>query len=183
MKILLIGPPGSGKSTQARLLAEFLKLPVISTGQIFRDLASQTTEEGRKIKQILDQGKLIDDSTTSKIVEDRVKQPNCQAGFIMDGYPRNIEQVKMFDPDFDKVFYLMVSPQTVLKRLLKRGRQDDTEESISTRLNLYYQQTEPLLEYYKDKQSLRPHGLKEILIEVNGDQEIGAVKHEIRQML
>lgn len=166
MKILLIGAQGSGKSTQAKLLAEYLKVPFISTGDIFRGMTL--------VKQILDEGKLVDDQTTSKIVKDRLSQPDCQSGFVMDGYPRNLEQVKIFDPGFDKAFYLDVPEKVVIERLTKRGRGDDTPESIKMRLGLYYKQTEPLLKFYRN---LR------ILNEIDGLGTIEQVQQRIREEL
>lgn len=175
MKILLIGPQGSGKSTQAKLLAEYLKVPFISTGDIFREMAQKPADLlGRMVKKILDEGKLVDDETTSKIVKDRLSQPDCQSGFVIDGYPRTLEQVKIFDPEFDQVFYLDVPEEEVIKRLVKRGRADDTEELIRMRLNLYYQQTQPLLDYYRN---LR------VLLEIDGTGSIEEVQDKIRKQL
>lgn len=174
MKILLIGPQGSGKSTQAKLLAEYLNIPHISTGDIFRSLIRKNVGIGQVIKGILEQGKLVDDQTTSSIVRERLKEDDCKEGFVMDGYPRNLEQLKEFDPEFDTVFYLNVPEEVVLERLLKRGREDDIEESIRQRLNLYYQQTQPLLDYYKQKN---------ILIEISGIGEIQRIQDEIKKSI
>lgn len=174
MKILLIGPQGSGKSTQAQLLAQFLNIPKISTGDIFRKLTENDNEEGRKIKQILDQGKLVDDQTTSKIVEKKLKENDYKDGFVMDGYPRNLKQVDYFDPNFDIVFYLKVPNEEIIKRLMERGRADDTLESIKTRLDLYLAQTQPLLKFYKDKG---------ILKEIDGTKTIDQVQNEIKKFL
>lgn len=174
MKILLIGPQGSGKSTQAQLLSEYLNIPVISTGDIFRKLREEDSEEGRKIKQILDSGKLVDDQTTSEIVRKRLSESDCRDGFIIDGYPRTLEQINIFDPGFDKVIYLNVPQKEVLKRLLSRGRADDTEELINKRLELYYEQTLPLLDYYKQKG---------ILVEVDGMDTIEHVQKSLRDAL
>lgn len=174
MKILLIGPQGSGKSTQAKLLSQFLRIPLISTGDIFRNLSNQDTDQGRSLKHILDEGRLVDDETTSKKVWERLKKEDCQNGFIMDGYPRNIVQANAFDPNFDKVFYLKVPEEVVLERLLKRGREDDSEESIKTRLGLYYEQTEALLEYYKSKG---------ILLEIDGVGDVDAIQQSLRAKL
>lgn len=148
MKILLIGPQGSGKSTQAELLSEYLKIPVISTGDIFRDLSQDHSEQGRMIKKILEEGSLVDNQTTSKIVEDRVKQSDCKNGFIVDGYPRTLDQIKFFDPDFNKVFYLQLSDEDAIARLLKRGRDDDTQEAVAWRLKHYHILTDPIIDYY-----------------------------------
>lgn len=138
----MIGPQGSGKSTQARLLSEYLKVSVISTGEIFRSMEI--------VRNILEEGKLVDDQTTCEIVKNRLARPDCQDGFILDGYPRNIEQVKLFNPEVDLAIYLKVSKDEVLERLTKRARADDTPESIKTRLDLYYRQTKPLLSFYKN---------------------------------
>lgn len=148
MKILFVGPQGSGKSTQGKLLARFLGLPYVSTGDVFRGL-------GGEIKQILDQGKLIDDQTTSKIVEEKLKGEEYRNGFIFDGYPRTMEQIKLFDPGFDKVIYLFLSDAEAIKRLLARGREDDTEDAIAERLRNYHLQTDPVLDYYRQKGTLQ----------------------------
>lgn len=175
MRILLIGPQGSGKSTQGKLLAEYLQIPFISMGNIFRQIASEDSEEGRRIKSILDQGKLVDDQTTVGLIKKRLRESNCQNGFILDGYPRNLEQAKSIeDLDFDKVIYLKLPEEAVMERLLKRGRADDTEDSIKTRLNLYYQQTEQLLSFYQDKG---------ILLEVDGVGKIEDIQINIRKIL
>ncbi|MBI2019554.1 nucleoside monophosphate kinase [Candidatus Daviesbacteria bacterium] len=172
MKILLIGPQGSGKSTQAEFLAQFLNIPKISTGDIFRQIATEDSENGRKVREIQNSGKLVDDETTARIVEERLKQEDAAGGFIMDGYPRNIRQKDLFDPHFEKVFYLKVPDSEVTKRMLARGRADDTQESIKMRLNLYYQQTKPLLDYYKSQG---------ILTEINGMGSAGKIQDEIRK--
>lgn len=172
MKILLIGAQGSGKSTQAKLLAQYLKIPFISTGAIFRKLTQKETGFGQIIKGILEQGKLVDDQTTSSIARERLQEDDCERGFVMDGYPRNLEQLKQFDPSFDKVFYLNVPEEVILDRLLKRGRMDDTEQSIRHRLDLYYLQTQPLLDYFKEK---------DILVEIDGNRDITIIQNEIRK--
>lgn len=174
MKILLIGPQGSGKSTQAELLAKDLELPKITLGDIFRQLSSEDSQEGSRIRQILTEGKLVDDQTAARVVKTKLDQEDYKNGFVIDGYPRTVEQTQIFDPKFDKVIYLNVPEDVVLDRLLKRGRMDDTEELIRQRLNLYYQQTETLLDYYR-KQG--------ILIEIDGMGSIEEVKSRIREKL
>lgn len=169
-RILFIGSQGSGKSTQAKLLSEYLNLPVISTGDIFRKLAS----EDQRIKNLLDEGKLIDDQTTAKIVKQRLTEADCQNGFILDGYPRNIEQIQLFDPKFDLVFYLNVPKNVVLDRLIKRGREDDTKELIERRLNLYFRQTAVLLDYYRNLG---------ILHEIDAQKSIEEIQNEIQKYL
>lgn len=175
MKILLIGPQGSGKSTQGKLLADFLKVPYISTGDIFRQISAEDTDEGKRIKDILVSGQLVDDETTANLLKKRIEESDAQNGFILDGYPRNVEQVKRV-PDliFDKVIYFNVPEQVVLDRLLKRGRADDTESSIKTRLSLYYVQTQPLLDYYKNQ---------DLLVEVDGSGDIQIIQDEIKKFI
>lgn len=174
MKILLMGPQGSGKSTQAALLASDLNLPKISTGDIFRKLAHEDSFEGRRIKAILNSGQLIGDLETAKIVEHRLKKDDCRNGFILDGYPRNKEQRQMFDPKVDKAFDLKVSDEEIIKRLLLRGRDDDTMAAIKKRLELYQKQTSPLLNYYANQG---------ILIEIDATGRIEEVQHRIREKL
>ncbi len=175
MKILLIGPQGSGKSTQGKLLVGHLKIPYISTGDIFRTISTDNSEEGKRIKQILESGQLVDDETTASLVQKRIQSDDCQKGFILDGYPRNLEQVsKIPNLNFDKVIYFNVSEEEVIDRLLKRGRADDTRESIKTRLNLYYDQTQPLLDYYKNLG---------VLVEVDGRNDIQKVQDEIKKFI
>lgn len=166
MKVLLIGPQGSGKSTQASLLAEYLKIPKISTGDIFREMP--------EVKEILAAGKLVDDEATAGIVRKRLQESDAQNGFILDGYPRNITQKDLFDPGFSSVIYLKVPDLEVTKRMMARGRADDTLESIKTRLGLYYEQTQPLLDYYKDL------GL---LIEIDGTGSVEEIQDEIKKSI
>lgn len=174
MKVLLIGPQGSGKSTQGKLLAEYLNVPFISTGDIFRDLAKEDNSEGNRIKLILESGQLVDDKTAVELVKTRLASPDCQSGSILDGFPRTLNQAESLNIDFDKVIYLKIPQEEVLERLLKRGRVDDTKDSINQRLNLYYQQTEALLNYYKNKG---------ILIEVSAVGDIQTIQDEIKKSL
>lgn len=175
IKILLLGPQGSGKSTQGRLLADYLKIPFISTGDIFRKIASEESVEGNRIKKILDSGQLVDDETTAKLVRGRVGLEDCKGGFILDGYPRTLEQAKRVeDLNFDKAIYVNVPKNIILDRLLKRGREDDTEELIKKRLELYFENTQSLLEYFKNK------GL---LVEIDGIGDIEQIQNDIRKKL
>lgn len=167
MKILLIGPQGSGKSTQGKLLAQFLGLPYISTGDIFRQMRGE-------IKRILDQGKLVDDETTSKIVKEKLQEEKYQKGFIMDGYPRTLEQIRLHDPGFDKVIFLDLPDEEAIQRLLARGREDDTAQSIAERLKNYHTQTDPILDYYKQKA---------ILTEIDGEGSIEDIQQKIKDSI
>lgn len=175
MKILLIGPQGSGKSTQGKFLAGSLNIPFISTGDIFREIASTDSEEGKRIKQILDQGKLVDDETVVSLIKNKLGEDAYKNGFILDGYPRTLEQAeKVDDLGFEKAIYFKIPQEVVVERLLKRGREDDTEELIKKRLELYSEQTEPLLEYYKNKG---------ILVEINGVGDIDKIQNDIKEQI
>ncbi len=174
MKLLLIGPQGSGKSTQAKQLSHLINIPAVSTGEIFRKMTEQDSDEGRRIKDILAKGELVDDQTTAQIVETMLKDPEYQNGFVLDGYPRTLKQRELYDPQFDKVIYLKLSDQEIMDRLLKRGREDDTQELIKTRLDLYKEQTQPLLDYYKNLG---------ILIEIDGSNSVDEVWAEIKSVV
>ena len=174
MKILMVGSQGSGKSTQGKLLADYLHTPYISTGDIFRDIARQDTKEGKKIRQILNSGRLVDDQTTSLMMEKKIKQLEYQDGYILDGYPRNLEQIKLFSPMFDKVFYLKLSDEDATRRLMERVREDDTPELIAGRLRIYHRETDPILDYYLQK---------ELLISIDGQGTIEQIQQKIREAL
>ncbi len=174
MKILLIGQQGAGKSTQGRELASNLNIPFISTGDIFRSMSLKNTDEGKRIKQILDAGKLVDDETAVVLTKQRLTESDCGNGFILDGMPRTIIQAESLGVEFDRAIYLKMPREQVLERLLKRGRADDTEELINQRLDLYYLQTQPLVDYFKQKG---------ILIEVDATGDIQTVKDEIKKSI
>lgn len=168
MKILLIGPQGSGKSTQGKKLSESLGIPYISTGDIFRKIA----QTDPAVKQMIESGRLVDDETTIKLVRERLTESDCQNGFILDGYPRNVEQAQALNLNFDKVIYINVSERIVVERLLNRGRVDDTEQGIKKRLNLYKAQTQLLLDLYEN-----------ILVEIDGTGSIEKVQDEIKKSI
>lgn len=171
MKILFIGPQGAGKSTQGKMLADFLKVPYISTGDIFREIASSDSQTSENIKQILNSGNLADDRTTSELVKQRLDKKDCRDGFVMDGYPRTQKQIENYDPGFDTVIYLDLDNDTSVARLLGRGRADDTTELIEQRLKLYATLTEPILNYYKQK---------DVLYRVDGSESIEEIQTKLR---
>jgi adenylate kinase len=155
VRLVLLGPPGAGKGTQAIKLSEKLGIPQISTGDLFRKNISEGTPLGVEAKRYLDAGDLVPSELTNKLVEDRIEQPDAADGFILDGYPRSVEQAQALDEmlknhntKLDAVLEFAVSEAELFERLKSRGRADDTEEVIHNRMQVYRDETEPLLEYY-----------------------------------
>ena len=155
MKIVLLGPPGAGKGTQAEKIAEKLEIPQISTGELFRRNIGNGTPLGLEAKRYLDAGDLVPSELTNQLVDDRLNDPDTANGFILDGYPRSVDQAKalheMLDrrgTDIDAVLEFRVSQDQLLQRLKGRGRADDTDEVILNRMKVYRDETAPLLEYY-----------------------------------
>ena len=174
MNFVVLGPQGSGKSTQAKLLAEYLKLPHISTGDIFRRLENEDSDLGKRIKSKLSQGFLVADSDVNAVLTEEFAKSEYSNGVVLDGCPRNLTQAKEFPLKFDKVVYLEVSDEVGTERLLRRQREDDTPDVIKERLSTYHLETEPMLDFYRQR------GL---LVEVNGEQSIEAIFEEIKQTL
>jgi adenylate kinase len=166
MRIILLGPPGAGKGTQAALIAEQRGIPAISTGDIFRANIKNETQLGRQVKEILASGGYVPDEVTNAIVRDRLTQPDAAAGFLLDGYPRTLGQVEALDEmladqgaGLDSVLELVVDTDEVVQRLLARaqeqGRVDDTEEVIRARMQKYAEETAPLAQVYRGRGLLR----------------------------
>jgi adenylate kinase len=158
VRIVLLGPPGAGKGTQAQKLAEKLGIPHVSTGDLFRKNISEKTPLGEEAKRYLDAGDLVPSSLTNALVEDRIGDDDAKDGFILDGFPRSVEQAKALHDilearglQLDAVLEFQVSEDELLSRLKDRGRADDTEEVIHNRMKVYRDETEPLLEYYRDE--------------------------------
>ena len=158
-RLLVIGPPGAGKGTQAERLADAFGIPAVSTGDIFRHNVKTETELGVKVKAFIEAGKYVPDSLTNEIVADRLKEPDAGSGFLLDGYPRTTDQVheldRLLDADgtaLDAVVQIVADTDEVVARLLKRaaeqGRADDTAEVIRHRLDVYNEQTAPLIDLY-----------------------------------
>lgn len=158
MRVLLLGPPGAGKGTQAVKLAEKLGIPQISTGELFRRNIKEGTKLGVEAKRYLDAGDLVPSDLTNELVDDRLNNPDAANGFILDGYPRSVEQAKALHEmlerrgtDIDAVLEFRVSEEVLLERLKGRGRADDTDDVILNRMKVYRDETAPLLEYYRDQ--------------------------------
>jgi adenylate kinase len=181
MHLLIMGPPGAGKGTQAQRIAQRYSIPAISTGDIFRANVSAGTPLGKEAQRYMDAGEYVPDEVTNLMVRDRIDQPDAEAGFLLDGYPRTLAQVEELDGmikftghRLDAVVVLTVDPDEIVQRLLQRaeveGRADDTEEVIRRRQELYTEQTAPLIEVYRER------GL---LIEIDGMGEIDEVTARI----
>lgn len=170
MNIIFLGPQGSGKSTQAKMLADHLNLPYIEMGQIFRDKSQEEGDIAKQIKASLEAGELVPDEIAVKTLNEKLEAPDCQNGFILDGYPRNQYQMDGLKSKIDVVFYVKVSDTEAVNRLFLRGRHDDTEELLKRRLEIYHEKTEPLLKNFKNQG---------ILIDINGEQSIEDVAADI----
>ncbi|MFZ1175961.1 MAG: adenylate kinase [Mycobacterium sp.] len=158
MRVVLLGPPGAGKGTQAQKLSEKLGIPQISTGELFRSNIENGTKLGLEAKRYLDAGDLVPSDLTNQLVDDRLSDPDAANGFILDGYPRSLEQAKALHEmlerrgtDIDAVVEFRVSQEELLQRLKSRGRADDTDDVILNRMKVYRDETAPLLEYYRDE--------------------------------
>jgi len=211
--IVMLGPPGAGKGTQAKLLAEKMGLPHVSSGDIFRENLRQNTELGQLADRYISKGELVPDDVTIAMIKERLSRPDCDEGVILDGFPRTRPQAEALDQmleDLDKgqvdaVPYIKVPDDVLIERLTGRRtcreeghvfhlifnppeeegicdydgselyqREDDTVETVTRRVRVYHQQTQPLIDYYEQKG---------VLIEIDGNQSIGAVSEELFEAL
>ena len=180
-----MGPPGAGKGTQATFVAEHFGIPAISTGDIFRANVAEGTPLGVEAKRYMDAGEYVPDEITNKMVRNRIDEPDAEPGFLLDGYPRTLAQVEELDGmveftghRLDAVVVLTVDDEEIVQRLLQRaeveGRADDTEDVIRRRQEVYREQTEPLIEVYRERG---------ILLEVDGIGEVDQVTKRIFEAL
>lgn len=181
MRLIIFGPPGAGKGTQASRIAARYGIPAISTGDIFRANIKAETPLGLQVKEILASGGYVSDEITNAIVDDRLAQPDCEPGFLLDGYPRTADQVSALEEflagrgsALDAVLKLTVDDEEVVGRLIKRaaieGRADDTEDVIRERMAIYHAQTAPLAAMYAER------GL---LVQVDGLGDVDEVSERI----
>jgi adenylate kinase len=183
--IVLMGPPGAGKGTQAKMLEQSLRLPQVSTGDLFRHNLKNHTELGKLAQTYMDKGELVPDTVTVAMVKDRLSQTDASHGAIMDGFPRTHAQANAFDEllaelggQIAVVPNIVVDREELVRRLLKRsqieGRTDDSEDTIRNRMRVYEEQTKPLLDYYEQR------GL---VVDVNGEQTVEAVQHDLQRVI
>ena len=153
-KIIMIGGPGSGKSTYSELLKKELGIAHIYTGDMMRALSKKNTPDGKKVRELLAKGEFAPTPIVIDAVKERMKQPDAMKGYVFDGFPRNTEQAEAMEDkgiEYDHVINLVVSEEEVIKRLTSRGRADDKPEIIKNRIKVYHRETAPLLTYYKDE--------------------------------
>lgn len=212
MRLILLGPPGAGKGTQAVSISEKYKIPHISTGDIFRYNIKNQTDLGKKAKTYMDQGLLVPDEVVVEIVEDRLKEPDCKEGFLLDGFPRTVNQAKSLEvvldnmnTELDKVVNIEVDKDILIRRAVGRRicrncgatyhiefnppkkpgicdkcggelyqRDDDNEKTVAKRIEVYLDETQPLIDFYQERNKL---------VTVDGNKEISAVFEEIVQAL
>ena len=181
MRLLIMGPPGAGKGTQAKLIAQHYGIPAISTGDIFRAMKTADTPLAQQVRDIMNSGGYVSDEITNQIVAERLAEADCENGFLLDGYPRTPDQVDTLDAaladrgtPLDVVLSLRADEDAVVARLLKRaeteGRADDNEDTIRVRQQVYAEQTAPLLDVYS---------ARGLLVEVDGLGEIDEVSGRV----
>lgn len=158
MRLIIFGPPGAGKGTQAKNISKEYNIPHLSTGEIFRSAIKNKTPLGKEVKSILDSGDLVPDEKVVALVEEELKDAKYDDGYILDGFPRTVPQAKAFDDilkkknkKLDAFIVLEVPEEELVDRILSRGegRSDDTPEKIKNRLDVYWKETQPVLNYYK----------------------------------
>lgn len=181
MRLLIMGPPGAGKGTQAAIIGEHYGIPAISTGNIFRLAITNRTKLGERIKRIIADGGYVPDSLSVQVVVDRLKEEDAKGGWLLDGFPRTLGQVQALDEELDAhgftlkaVVSLTADEDAIVDRMLKRaeieGRPDDNEETIRNRMEVYHEQTDPLLDIYRER------GL---LVEVDGMGSVDEVSERL----
>ncbi|MBE9061498.1 adenylate kinase [cf. Phormidesmis sp. LEGE 11477] len=180
-RLIFLGPPGAGKGTQAQMLCQNYEVPHISTGDILRAAVKENTELGRKAEGFMKSGELVPDDLILGLIRERLNKEDTANGWLLDGFPRNVEQAEFLnalleeiDQSCDAVINLEVPDDVLVERLLGRGRVDDKEDVIRNRLEVYREQTEPLIALYEGKEQLKS---------VNGDQDLDQVTSELTKIV
>ncbi|HIK09567.1 MAG TPA: adenylate kinase [Oscillatoriaceae cyanobacterium M33_DOE_052] len=180
-RTIFLGPPGAGKGTQAKLLADFCQIPHIATGDLLRAAVANQTKLGKRAQEYMQRGDLVPDNLLLGMVAHRLEEPDAVNGWVLDGFPRNVTQAEFLEEllgqinqPSDWVIDLEVPDETVISRTLKRGRADDNEVTIRHRLEVYREQTAPLIEYY----SQRNH-----LVSINGNRPVEEVAAALKQAI
>lgn len=175
MKLILIGIQGAGKSTQGNLISKKYKLPYLSSGHIFRQMAKEKTPWGRYVKETINSGALMPDKKTVEIIEEYLSRDDYKNGYILDGFPRTASQADMFKNGVDMVFYLDVSDKEALWRLSGRVedgiREDNTLQALRKRIDLFHKHTRPVIDFYKKEKKL---------VRLDGEQEINDIFDQIQ---
>lgn len=180
MRIILFGPPGCGKGTQATFISEALAIPHLSTGDMLRSAVSSGSEIGLKAKNIMESGGLVSDQIVLSIVEQRIAKDDCEKGFILDGFPRTVNQAEKLDllltnnNKLDYVLRIIVDEEEIIKRLIARAREDDKPDVIKNRFKTYNSETQPLIPFYEERK---------ILFNIDGMQEIEKVSEDIKKVI
>lgn len=180
-RLIFLGPPGAGKGTQALLLAKDCEVPHISTGDILRSAVAVGSELGQKAEQYMSAGELVPDELILDLIQERLGQDDTQAGWLLDGFPRNVPQaeflqklLEQIEQPVDFVVNLDVEDDVIVARLLQRGREDDEESVILNRLQVYREQTEPLIDFYRSRQQL---------VSVDGNQTMDVVHADLKRLV
>jgi len=185
LNVLLLGPQGAGKGTQAKRISAEYGIPHIASGEILRAEMDAGTELGKRVKDVYDRGDLVSDDLMIELIRNRLEQPDTESGFVLDGFPRTTVQAEALDSMFNDIgrnfsvaFALQIPDEVAFERLRRRaeleGRADDTDEAIQRRLDNYHRETEPLIEYYHTRGNLVP---------IHGDRSENEVFAEIQRAL
>ncbi|EAZ91363.1 adenylate kinase [Crocosphaera chwakensis] len=179
--LIFLGPPGSGKGTQAQQLSEALNIPHISTGEMLREAIAKQTPLGQKAQTYVDKGELVPDELLLGLIENRLNQEDAQQGWILDGFPRNVPQAEFLDKLLHKLskfsqqaINLDVPDEVIIDRLLLRGRKDDNEQTIRRRLEVYREKTQPVLDYYRQHDRLSS---------IDGNRQLDKVTTTLKQVV
>lgn len=180
-RLIFVGPPGAGKGTQAKVLADSHHIPHISTGDILREAVAEKSALGVKAQGYMDRGELVPDQLVIDLIRERLGKPDAQSGWILDGFPRNVAQAEFLDKllseldqGCDRVINFDVPDEILVARMLNRGRKDDNEDTIRRRLEVYREQTAPLIDYYESREKM---------VTVDGDKPMEEVSTTLNQLV